>query len=83
MLAARSVAHSWFGVLAAITLVGCASKPPEEVEQDQLFKRTRKITKVSFNEYRTPPSAVSPRRLAFTSLARSMRIFTPRSDTAS
>jgi hypothetical protein len=30
MLAARSFAHSWFGVLAAFTLVGCASKPPEE-----------------------------------------------------
>jgi hypothetical protein len=29
MLAARGFAHSWFGVLAAITLVGCASKPPE------------------------------------------------------
>jgi hypothetical protein len=30
MLAARGFAHSWFGVLATITLVGCASKPPEE-----------------------------------------------------
>jgi hypothetical protein len=30
MLAGPSFAHSWFGVLAAITLVGCASKPPEE-----------------------------------------------------
>ena len=30
MVAARSLALSWFGVLAAITLVGCASKPPEE-----------------------------------------------------
>ena len=29
MLAARSFAQ-WFVVLAAITLVGCASKPPEE-----------------------------------------------------
>jgi hypothetical protein len=27
MLAARSFAHCWFGVLAAITLVGCASTP--------------------------------------------------------
>ena len=33
MLAARSVAHSWFGVLAAITLLGCASKPPEEANK--------------------------------------------------
>jgi hypothetical protein len=33
MLAARSVAHSWVGVLAAITLVGCASKPPEEANK--------------------------------------------------
>ena len=33
MLAARSVAHSWLGVLAAITLVGCASKPPEEANK--------------------------------------------------
>jgi hypothetical protein len=30
MLPARSFAHSWFCVLAAITLVGCASKPAEE-----------------------------------------------------
>jgi hypothetical protein len=29
MLAARSFAHCWFGVLAAITLVGCASTPEE------------------------------------------------------
>jgi hypothetical protein len=33
MLAARSVAYSWFGVLAAISLVGCASKPPEEANK--------------------------------------------------
>jgi len=33
MLAARSFAHSWFGILAAITLVGCASKPPEEANK--------------------------------------------------
>jgi hypothetical protein len=33
MLAARSFAHSWFGVLAAVTLVGCASKPPEEANK--------------------------------------------------
>jgi hypothetical protein len=33
MLAARSFAHSWFGILAAITLVGCASNPPEEVNR--------------------------------------------------
>ena len=33
MLAARSVAHFWFGVLAAITLAGCASKPPEEANK--------------------------------------------------
>src|SRR3979490_714646 len=33
MLAARSFAHFWFGILAAITLVGCASKPPEEVNR--------------------------------------------------
>src|SRR5260370_27900115 len=33
MLAARSLAHSWFGILAAITLVGCASKPPEEANK--------------------------------------------------
>ena len=29
----RSFAHSWFGVLAAITLVGCASKPSEEANK--------------------------------------------------
>jgi hypothetical protein len=33
MLAARSFAHSWFGVLTAIALVGCASKPPEEANK--------------------------------------------------
>ena len=33
MLAARSFAYSWFGALAAITLVGCASKPPEEINK--------------------------------------------------
>jgi hypothetical protein len=33
MRAARSFAHSWFGILAAITLVGCASKPPEEANK--------------------------------------------------
>ena len=33
MLAGRSFAHSWFGVLAAITLIGCASKPPEEANK--------------------------------------------------
>jgi hypothetical protein len=33
MLAARSFANSWFGVLAAITLVGCASKPLEEANK--------------------------------------------------
>ena len=33
MLAARSFAHSWFGVLAAIALVGCASKPPAEANK--------------------------------------------------
>src|SRR5260370_12105986 len=31
--AAGSFAHSWFGILAAITLVGCASKPPEEANK--------------------------------------------------
>jgi hypothetical protein len=33
MLTARSVAHCWFGVLAAITLAGCASKPPDEADK--------------------------------------------------
>ena len=33
MLAARSFAHSWFGVLATIALTGCASKPPEEASK--------------------------------------------------
>src|ERR1700676_2749589 len=33
MLGPRSVAHSWFGVLGAIWLVGCASKPPEEANR--------------------------------------------------
>ena len=58
MLAARGFAHSWFGVLATITLVGCASKPPEEAikptfqryaeDYQGLFQRISTIAKRCF-----------------------------------
>ena len=75
MLAARGFAHSWLGVLATITLVGCASNRPEEAIKPTV-QTYPKITKVSFNAYRPPPSAVSPRRLAFTVRALDADLFT-------